>query len=162
MSEHNERSLSSGGGHHRHGHSHTQQPLLTRAAYDEEFQDAHDEDRRTRHSRNSTGVKEEFMGPRLDAPDEEASALSDDKADDTRMLVTVFIGMVFIGLGNKVFNKLMTIPMYNYPNFLNLLTSFVYIPVCFAYIIPMAKYGHIPQEVSHPLAPPHTTPQHPL
>ena len=35
----------------------------------------------------------------------------------------------------------MTIPMYNYPNFLNLLTSFVFIPVCFAYIIPMARYN---------------------
>ncbi len=62
------------------------------------------------------------------------------------MLAIVFVAMVFVGLGNKVFNKLMTIPMHNYPNFLNLLTSFVYIPVCFAYIIPMAKYGLIPAE----------------
>jgi len=54
--------------------------------------------------------------------------------------------MVFVGLGNKVFNKLMTIPMHNYPNFLNLLTTFVFIPVCFAYIIPMARNGRIPQE----------------
>lgn len=40
----------------------------------------------------------------------------------------------------------MTIPMYNYPNFLNLLTTFVYIPVCFAYIIPAARSGWIPRE----------------
>jgi hypothetical protein len=58
----------------------------------------------------------------------------------------IFISMVFVGLMNKVFNKLQTIPMYNYPNFLNLLTSFVYIPVCFAYIIPMARNGGIPPE----------------
>ena len=49
---------------------------------------------------------------------------------------------MFVGLMNKIFNKLMTIPMYNYPNFLNLMTSFVYIPVCFAYIIPAARRGN--------------------
>lgn len=54
--------------------------------------------------------------------------------------------MVFIGLGNKIFNKLMTIPMHNYPNFLNLLTTSMYVPVCFAYIIPMARMGKIPEE----------------
>ncbi len=47
---------------------------------------------------------------------------------------------------NRIFNKLQTIPMYNYPNFLNLLTTFVYIPVCFAYIIPMSRNGTIPKE----------------
>ena len=36
--------------------------------------------------------------------------------------------------------------MYNYPNFLNLLTSFVFVPVCFAYIIPMARYNYLNKE----------------
>jgi len=31
--------------------------------------------------------------------------------------------------------------MHNYPNFLNLLTTFMYIPLSFAYIIPVAKFG---------------------
>ncbi|TDH72167.1 hypothetical protein CCR75_000992 [Bremia lactucae] len=31
--------------------------------------------------------------------------------------------------------------MHNYPAFLNLLTTFVYIPISFAYILPMIKYG---------------------
>lgn len=93
------------------------------------------------------GAKEEFVGPRLGDPEQEStSLLGEEKPEDTRMLITVFVSMVFVGLGNKVFNKLMTIPMYNYPNFLNLLTSFVYIPVCFSYIIPMSAYGYIPQE----------------
>ena len=48
--------------------------------------------------------------------------------DKKSLLAVIFVSMVFVGLGNKVFNKLMTIPMYNYPNFLNLLTTFVYIP----------------------------------
>eukprot|EP00981_Chlorochromonas_danica_P014257 scaffold7628_cov253-Ochromonas_danica.AAC.18 len=130
-----------------HGHGHSTTPLLTRSAFDEEFQDVFDDDRRHRASRNSTGGKEEFVGPRLDQPEEEDALIPTDKSDeDTKTLIIVFCSMVVIGLGNKIFNKLMTIPMYNYPNFLNLLTSFVYIPVCFAYIIPMARNGYIPAE----------------
>ncbi len=100
-------------------------------------------DRANRHSRTSFSIKEEFAGPREDLVPPGAEVTKD---SDNKTLMIVFFGMVVIGLGNKVFNKLMTIPMYNYPNFLNLLTSFVYIPVCFAYIIPMAKYGYIPAE----------------
>lgn len=57
-----------------------------------------------------------------------------------------FILMVGVGLGNKIFQKLQTIPMSNYPNYLNLMTTFVYIPASFAYIIPMMRYGRISQE----------------
>lgn len=118
-----------------------------------------------RWSRNSTGNKEsEFVGPRLLTVSLErenehklsfsqllnAASSTDDsstiKKKDDRMLAIVFCLMVVIGLGNKVFNKLQTIPMYNYANFLNLLTTFVYIPICFAYIIPMAWLGKIPRE----------------
>ncbi|CAH0517552.1 unnamed protein product [Peronospora belbahrii] len=60
---------------------------------------------------------------------------------DLKLLVS-FIAMVFVGLGNKIFQKLQTIPMHNYPTFLNLLTTFVYIPISFAYILPMIKYGN--------------------
>lgn len=100
-------------------------------------------DRANRHSKTSFSIKEEFVGPREDLI---PPGVEDGKKSDNKTLMLVFFGMVVVGLGNKVFNKLMTIPMYNYPNFLNLLTSFVYIPVCFAYIIPMAKYGYIPAE----------------
>ncbi len=65
---------------------------------------------------------------------------------DAKMLAIVFAAMVVVGLGNKVFQKLMTIPMKNYPNFLNLLTTFVYLPTSFAYIIPAIKSGRIPKE----------------
>lgn len=71
----------------------------------------------TRQSRNSmTNTKEEFVGPRLDILPIEAS--SQEKKKDGKTLALLFLGMVFVGLGNKVFNKLMTIPMYNYSNFL--------------------------------------------
>lgn len=56
-------------------------------------------------------------------------------------LVIAFVAMVVVGLGNKIFQKLQTIPMHNYANFLNLLTTFFYIPISFLYIIPMMKYG---------------------
>ena len=32
-------------------------------------------------------------------------------ADDQKMLVLSFIAMIFVGLGNKIFQKLQTIPM---------------------------------------------------
>jgi drug/metabolite transporter (DMT)-like permease len=113
-------------------------------------------ERHSRASRNSTGAKEELVVESMlndlqrDARNGDhdingESPLEEGKKDG-KMLAISFVAMVFIGLGNKVFNKLMTIPMYNYPNFLNLLTSFVYIPVCFAYIIPMSYYGKIPEE----------------
>ncbi|KAG5179711.1 hypothetical protein JKP88DRAFT_183161 [Tribonema minus] len=52
-----------------------------------------------------------------------------------------FVAMVFVSLGNKIMQKLETVPMRNYPNFLNLFTTFVYIPFSFAYIVPMVRCG---------------------
>ena len=80
--------------------------------------------------------------------DIDISVMQDDKdakGKDTRMLLIVFVLMVVVGLGNKIFQKLMTIPMHSYPNFLNVLTTFVFIPVCFAYIVPAVHYGWIPK-----------------
>lgn len=76
-----------------------------------------------RNSRNSTGCKEEFVGPRLSVHEIKPSIPGTKK--DGRLLAAIFLSMVVVGLGNRVFNKLMTIPMYNYPNFLNILTTFV-------------------------------------
>ena len=119
-----------------------------------------EDSRHSRASRNSLGAREELVVESLlnDLKETERNANAHDhdlnspdsplleEKKDGKMLAISFVGMVFVGLGNKVFNKLMTIPMYNYPNFLNLLTSFVYIPVCFAYIIPMTYYDKIPAE----------------
>lgn len=108
--------------------------------------------RNSRNSHNSTGHRQisttldrnavEFLGPQKADPAARSfslahSSLAEDDDDDEKLvcgldkkslLAVIFVSMVFVGLGNKVFNKLMTIPMYNYPNFLNLLTTFVYIP----------------------------------
>lgn len=48
--------------------------------------------------------------------------------DTGKALIISFFLMVFIGLGNKIFQVLEFIPMNNYPLFINLLTTFVYIP----------------------------------
>jgi len=59
--------------------------------------------------------------------------------EDDKTLMGLFVLMVVIGSANKIFSKLQTIPMYNYPNSMNLLTTFMYIPLCFAYILPAAS-----------------------
>lgn len=56
-------------------------------------------------------------------------------------LMLVFVLLVLFGSGNSVLNKLSAIPMYNYPNFLNLWGTLVYIPLCFLYIWPMIRFG---------------------
>lgn len=125
---------SSDGTHHRTSHSH-------RSASRDEDWSARSTSTDLRAARNSTGGKEEFLAPREDEID-----TTQLEGKDNRQLAIFFGLMVFIGLGNKIMQKLMTIPMHNYPNFLNLLTTAMYVPVCFAYIIPMAKKGVIPQE----------------
>ena len=107
-------------------------------------------------------------------------------ASNNKMLALSFAAMVGIGLMNKIFQKLQTIPMcarlahrpamircpyhppprsfvrranspppphpphpprrYNYPNFLNLLTTGMYIPLSFAYVIPAIRAGWIGED----------------
>ena len=76
----------------------------------------------------------------------------------SRNLIVSFLLMIVIGSGNKIFMKLQTIPMANYPLFLNLLTTFMFIPLSFAYIIPVAKFGLFnnaitPEQLSMPKKP---------
>lgn len=44
-----------------------------------------------------------------------------------------FVCLLFSGTGTVVFMKLQAIPMYNYPNFLNLACHFFSIPLCFLF-----------------------------
>jgi hypothetical protein len=61
-------------------------------------------------------------------------------ANRSRMLVISFSLMVFVGLGNRIMGILQYTPMGNYPLFVNLLTTFAYLPTSLLYVIPMAKY----------------------
>jgi drug/metabolite transporter (DMT)-like permease len=40
-------------------------------------------------------------------------------------------------------------PMYNYPNSLNLLQNFIYVPLCFLYILPVSYYGLFNNAIPH-------------
>ena len=51
-------------------------------------------------------------------------------------LAATFALFVISSLGNRLFQKLQTIPMYNYPITVNIVSTAVYVPVCFAYIVP--------------------------
>ncbi|CAM9687417.1 unnamed protein product [Ectocarpus sp. 4 AP-2014] len=63
------------------------------------------------------------------------------KGNDGTTLVIAFVVMIFVGTGNRIFMKLQTYPMYNYPFFLTMLSTFIYVPVCFLYIVPMLAFG---------------------
>jgi len=71
--------------------------------------------------------------------------------DNAKLLLSFFL-MLIVGTFNKIFQKLQAIPMYNYPNSLNLLQNFIYVPLCFLYILPVSTFGlfnnAIPHEVS--------------
>jgi drug/metabolite transporter (DMT)-like permease len=60
----------------------------------------------------------------------------EDKEDKGSALLIAFGMMIVFSLGNRIFGKLVTYPMHNYPMFMNLLSTFVYIPMSFIYIIP--------------------------
>jgi drug/metabolite transporter (DMT)-like permease len=70
-----------------------------------------------------------------------AGAPGAQSSDESKALIISFVLMVVVGLGNKIFQKLQTIPMHNYANSLNLMTCFFYIPASFAYVLPMIKWG---------------------
>ena len=70
---------------------------------------------------------------------EEDPSISSSQRDSKLLLV--FALLVVFGAANVVFGKLQAVPMYNYPNFLNLFGVLLYIPLTFAYIIPVARFG---------------------
>jgi len=63
-----------------------------------------------------------------------------DSRTNVKLLFSFFC-LIVCGAGNAVLAKLQTLPMYNYPNVLNLYANFLYIPICFAYILPVQHYG---------------------
>lgn len=72
----------------------------------------------------------------------------DDEDDDEikkndNNLVIYFILMLVFALGNRIFGRLQVYPMHNYPLFVSNLSVVIYIPICFAYIIPILSYTNI-------------------
>ena len=56
-------------------------------------------------------------------------------------LLVSFMILVISGATNVVTTKLQADSMFNYGIFLSLFSYIVYVPLCFAFIIPVAKYG---------------------
>ena len=52
-----------------------------------------------------------------------------------------FVMLVATGVGNILSTKLQAVSMYNYGVFLSLFSYVFYVPLCFAFIIPTARYG---------------------
>jgi drug/metabolite transporter (DMT)-like permease len=75
-------------------------------------------------------------------PIQDDSSLSseDEQANSGSALLIAFVLMLIMQLGNRIFGKLQTYPMYNYPLFMNMLSVMIYVPLCFTYIIPMMRY----------------------
>lgn len=65
----------------------------------------------------------------------------DDEEKKGTTLIIAFLLMLVFQLGNRIFGRLQTYPMHNYPLFLNMVMILVYIPICFAYIIPVIASG---------------------
>lgn len=72
--------------------------------------------------------------------DSTASSARSTETQDSKKLLLVFAGLVVFGSGNAVFGKLQAVPMYNYPNFLNLFGVALYIPICFSYVSFLSLY----------------------
>ncbi|GAX13642.1 hypothetical protein FisN_14Lh347 [Fistulifera solaris] len=90
---------------------------------------------------NSSHENKEDMTVSAATP--ETPTIHSTKTNKSRLvkLVLSFILLLISGTGTVVLMKLQAIPMYNYPNFINLFCHFCYIPLSFLYIIPMIRYG---------------------
>lgn len=73
------------------------------------------------------------------AVDKSSEEEEDDKNGTTLMIA--FVLMLVFSLANRVFGRLQTYPMHNYPLFLNFLSVWVYIPICYMYIFPVMLFG---------------------
>jgi uncharacterized membrane protein len=64
----------------------------------------------------------------------------EDKSGTT--LLVAFLLMLVFSLANRVFGRLQTYPMHNYPLFLTFLSVWIYIPICYMYIVPVLLFGN--------------------
>jgi hypothetical protein len=74
---------------------------------------------------------------KFEVEDEEESSESQDSGNT---LVIAFILMLFFQLGNRIFGRLSTYPMHNYPFFMNIMSIVIYVPLSFAYIWPVMYF----------------------
>jgi hypothetical protein len=88
-------------------------------------------------SKGKDVVEKSYNGFPVELKQEEEQ---DVKEDTGSILIIAFFLMLVFQLGNRIFGRLATYPMHNYPIFMNIVSCAVYIPICFAYIVPMILY----------------------
>lgn len=82
--------------------------------------------------------KKNSVDEKFDEVDGIIAETKDEEKSST--LVVAFFLMLVFQLGNRIFGRLETFPMHNYPLFMNMLSTVIYIPICFAYIIPVQLF----------------------
>lgn len=93
-----------------------------------------DEERKSLLQSYSNKIKEKAQESAVEDAD-------DDEEKKGSTLIIAFLLMLVFQLGNRIFGRLQTYPMHNYPLFLNMVMILVYIPICFAYILPVLWSG---------------------
>jgi len=72
--------------------------------------------------------------------DDEDEQVNLEETKASTLMISFFL-MLFFQLGNRIFFKLATEPLYNYPLYFNFARTVLYIPICFAYIIPIVHFA---------------------
>jgi drug/metabolite transporter (DMT)-like permease len=93
-----------------------------------------DEERKTLLQNYNNKIQEK-------AAKESTNESEDEEEKKGSTLVIAFLLMLVFQLGNRIFGRLQTYPMHNYPLFLNIVMILVYIPICFSYIFPVMWSG---------------------
>jgi uncharacterized membrane protein len=81
--------------------------------------------------------------PQYDEEESDNGSSDTSEEDKASTLIYAFLLMLFFQLGNRIFGRLQTFPMHNYPLFMNMLSVFIYIPASFIYILPMQYYTNV-------------------
>lgn len=76
----------------------------------------------------------------LEIESQQKSEEASEQDSSSSQLLTAFLLMLFFQLMNRLYGKLQTYPMRNYPLFSNLLSCAIYVPICYMYIIPALMY----------------------
>lgn len=86
----------------------------------------------------SKDINKNQSTPYVDTSNEKEESVKDDNGST---LIVAFLLMLVFQLGNRIFGRLETYPMHNYPLFINMVSTFIYVPICFMYIVPMITWG---------------------
>jgi drug/metabolite transporter (DMT)-like permease len=105
-----------------------------------------DEDDSLLMSSSSSSVEDDLSTPLLPSLEYEEESVTSllhlsERTKKEWKLWLVFLLLLISGVSNVVLAKLQSLPMYNYPTFLNVYANFMYIIMSFSYILPAVHFG---------------------